>query len=97
MTLEELFAEQLRTARVQLGYTQEQVAEAVSVTARWYQVLEKEGTLPSKMVLLRLALFLSLDLEPLRGEVGLITPSPCPRGPWKVHQKKAEAANKEGP
>ncbi len=97
MTLEELFAQQLRAARVQSGYTQEQVAEAVSVTVRWYQRLEKKeiGKLPGKMTLLRLTLFLHLDLEPLRDKLGLLTPSPCPRGPRKVCKPKTEAAKKE--
>ena len=86
MALGKLFAEQLRTARVQLGYTQEQVAEAVSVTARWYQVLEECGRLPGGVVLVRLELFLQLDLEPLRGEAGLLTPGPCPRGPRQLRK-----------
>lgn len=77
LTLEDMFRKMLFTARTELGYTQEQVAEAVSITPRWYQMLEKQGKLPGALVLTRLQLFLHLELEPLRSLIGLREPGPA--------------------
>ncbi len=87
---EEAFHQMLLQARTAQGYTQEQVAEAVSITPRWYQVLEKEGRLPGTLILVRLQLFLHLDLEPLRDLIGLREPGPaCPKKKRKKSDKKA--------
>lgn len=75
--LKDGFSKMLLTARTRMDYTQEQVAEAVSITLRWYQILEKNGKLPSALVLMRLQLFFNLDLEPLRDFVGLQKPGPA--------------------
>ena len=61
-------------ARDEKGYTQSQVAEAVSISVRWYQRLERGESLPSAIVMLRLILFLELDVEKFREEVGIIVP-----------------------
>ncbi|MCI9084808.1 MAG: helix-turn-helix transcriptional regulator [Clostridia bacterium] len=59
-------------SRINLDYTQNQVAQAVSISVRWYQRIEKGEKLPSSIVLIRLVLFLHIDLEEYRGEVGLL-------------------------
>ena len=62
----------LLKARLELGYTQSEVAEAVSVSVRWYQRIESGAKLPGTVITLRLILFLNLNIEELREEVGLI-------------------------
>ena len=61
-------------SRINLGYTQKEVAEAISVTVRWYQRVEKGEKFPGGIALLRLLLFLNIDIEELREEVGLVVP-----------------------
>ena len=73
------FSGKLLEARLAQGYTQREVADAVSVTVRWYQRVEKGEKFPGSLVLLRLILFLHLDVEDFRGEVGLIDPIPTVR------------------
>lgn len=65
-------ADELFTARIKLGYTQDEVAEAVSISTRWYQKIESGKTLPGAKTLVRLVLFLDIDIERLREEAGLI-------------------------
>lgn len=74
MSLPDSFGRQCYLARKELGYTQEQVAEAVSVSTRWYQEIEKGAVLPGGEVTLRLLLALKLDPERFRPAVKLITP-----------------------
>lgn len=68
------FSTEVYHARDELGYTQRQVAEAVSISVRWYQRVEKGEMLPGSVVMLRLILFLHLDVERFREEVGLLVP-----------------------
>ena len=70
------FSGKVLEARLAQGYTQREVADAISVTVRWYQRVEKGEKLPGSMVLLRLILFLNLNVEDFREEVGLIDPIP---------------------
>lgn len=44
------------------------------VSVRWYQRIEKGERIPSSIVLLRLILFLDIDVESLREEVDLCVP-----------------------
>ncbi len=62
MSSQDVFCEQLRRARKELGYTQEQTAEAVSISPRWYQRIEGGMGRPSHLVILRL--FLLFNIEP---------------------------------
>ena len=67
-------------ARTALGYTQREVAEAVSVSVRWYQKVESGRGIPSGVTTIRIVLFLHLNLEDIREEAGLIEPvSSVPR------------------
>lgn len=74
MKMTSKFASELFKSRTELGYTQDEVAQAVSVSVRWYQKVESGRKLPGSKTLIRLVLFLHVDLEELREEAGLIVP-----------------------
>ncbi len=74
MTVQAKLAKQTKNARRHLQYSQYEVAEAISVSVRWYQKIEAGQKLPNAIVMLRLILFLKLDPEDFREEVGLIVP-----------------------
>ena len=74
MSLKSAFSTQILHARSERRLTQAQVAEAVCISVRWYQKIEKGIALPSSEILLRLILFLQLDVEVFREEVGLRVP-----------------------
>ncbi len=74
MPIQQTFSKALYHARNKQKLTQKQVADAVSVSVRWYQRIESGEKLPGTLVMLRLILLLGLDMEGLRGEVGLILP-----------------------
>ena len=74
MEMTSRFANSAFNARKSLGYTQNEVAEAVSVSVRWYQKVESGKKLPGSVTLIRLILFLHIDVEDLREEAGLIVP-----------------------
>lgn len=71
MPLKSAFAERIHDARKGFGYTQAQVAEAVSISTRWYQQIERGRFLPETTVMIRLLIVLELDPEEFREEVGL--------------------------
>ena len=68
------FASALLKARTDLGYTQSEVAEAVSVSIRWYQKIESGRRFPGSVTLVRRVLFLNIDLEELRDVADLVVP-----------------------
>ncbi len=74
MTVQTKLAKRVSEERTKLHYTQHEVAEAISVSVRWYQKIESGKKLPGTMVTMRLLLFLKIDLEEFREEVGLIVP-----------------------
>ena len=74
MKLKHKFARSLYCARTELNYTQDEVAEAVSITKRWYQKLESGVKLPGAVTMLRLILFFNLDIEDFREEAKLNVP-----------------------
>lgn len=63
MSLKSAFSTQILHARSERRLTQAQVAEAVCISVRWYQKIEKGIALPNSEILLRLILFLQLDVE----------------------------------
>lgn len=80
MKMASKFGSSMLRARTALGYTQREVAEAVSVSVRWYQKVESGRGIPSGITTIRIVLFLHLDLEDIREEAGLIEPvSSVPR------------------
>ena len=66
MTLTTKFAEVLYNARDKKKLTQSQVAEAVSISVRWYQKVEAGLRLPGTIPTLKLMLLLDIDIEELR-------------------------------
>ncbi len=79
MSLKYEFSKALLHAREDMGYTQSAVAEAVSVSVRWYQKVEAGHKLPGAVTMLRLILFLNIDVKLFRDEVGLVDPVPTAR------------------
>lgn len=74
MTFKFKFAAVIQNARTEQGYTQSEVAEASSISLRWYQRIEAGIKLPSLTVALRILLFLHIGIEEFREEVGLVVP-----------------------
>lgn len=74
MTLQQKFSKALRDAREQLELTPEQVAEAVSISVREYQLIESGQMLPGTIIAMRLLLFLEIDIEQLNEALGISKP-----------------------
>ena len=68
------FATLILDARLSKGLTQSEVAEATSISTRWYQRIESAEKMPGTITLLRIIFFLDINIEELRKEVGLIVP-----------------------
>lgn len=73
--LDRAFCALLKPGRLAKGYTQEQAAEAVSKTLRWYQMVEKGLQAPGREMVIRLEILFDLDVQSLREKAGLITPA----------------------
>lgn len=74
MPINSKFSTEVYHAREAHGFTQSQVAEAISVSVRWYQRVEKGEKMPGSLVMLRLLVLLEINAEQFREEVGLIVP-----------------------
>lgn len=74
MEISTKFAKEVFQARERENLKQKQVAEAVSISVRWYQRIESGERLPSTVVFLRLVLFLKIDIEKFRDDAGIIIP-----------------------
>lgn len=74
MKMKSKFASVALQARKELGYTQQEVAKAISVSVRWYQKVESGARLPSTLTAFRIVLFLHLDVEEFREGVALVVP-----------------------
>ena len=74
MQIVKKFAIRAVQSRKKLGYTQEDVAEAISVSVRWYQKIESGERLPGTITAIKIILFLHLDVEDFREEVTLFVP-----------------------
>ena len=79
MKIASKFASELLKARKKYGLTQSEVAEAVSISVRWYQKIESGRKMPSAILALRLVAYLELDVQNLRQELGLSETSTCAR------------------
>ena len=71
MKIASKFASELLKSRKKYGLTQSEVAEAVSISVRWYQKIESGRKMPSATLTLRLVAYLELDVQNLRQELGL--------------------------
>lgn len=74
MKLQMKISQSLLNSRNRLGYTQNEVADAVSISVRWYQKIESGKRLPGTRVFIRLAVLLEIDLKDYREVVGLSDP-----------------------
>ena len=61
-------------ARLELGYTQAEVAEAASISVRWYQSIETGHRLPGTITMLRIMAILNIETKEFRDELGIIIP-----------------------
>lgn len=62
------FSSCLYHKRIERGYTQDQVAEAVKISSRWYQKIEKGETLPGTIIFLRLIKLFDIDVDDFLSE-----------------------------
>lgn len=74
MNLNFKFATLILDARLNAGLTQSQVAECVSISTRWYQKIESGSIMPGSSTMIKLIIFLNIDVNKLRGEVELFEP-----------------------
>ena len=72
--MKEKFSSVVFHARRNLGFKQSEVAEAVSISIRWYQKIESGKCFPGSFTLIRIVLFLHIDMEEFREEAGLVVP-----------------------
>ncbi len=68
MTILCKFAREVRRARKQLGLTQEQVAETLSISSRWLQYIEAGKRKPGTVLTLNLIALLGIDGNNLQEE-----------------------------
>lgn len=73
MSLKNGFAKKVYYGRTEKKYTQDQLAEIVSVSTRWIQEIEG-GVIPGGLTTLKLIIALDLDVTDLREEVDLHVP-----------------------
>ena len=74
MVLLTKFAIAVLNARKLFGYPPGEVSEAVSISVRWYQKSESGERLPGSVTMIRIILFLFIDVEDLREEAELFVP-----------------------
>ena len=74
MSLKSIFSHEVYRARSELGLTQQEVADAISISVRWYQYIEKGASIPGSIVMLRLILFLNLDVNTFWDESEICVP-----------------------
>ena len=74
MKFRQTFGNSALEARKKPGLTQSQVAEAVSISVRWYQKIESGQRLPTFEVGMSIIIFLGIDPENFRDEVCLNVP-----------------------
>lgn len=72
MSIEFKFSSCIYRKRIEAGYTQAQVAEAIGVTTRSYQNYEKGSRLPKTIVFLSLVKLLDIDVSDLFDEVDVV-------------------------
>lgn len=71
MSFTNTLARELYYARTKAGYSLIQVANAVGISLRWYQYLEKGGHMPSAKVLLQLMILLGIEATDFREALGI--------------------------
>lgn len=71
MSLKLDFGHAVYQARSSFGWTQQEVAEAICISVRWFQKIEKGEYLPGATVMLRLIILLEIDTAQFNEKVGL--------------------------
>lgn len=66
MTTNLLFSGEVFKRRLQLGFTQAEMAEILNVTPRWYLELENGRKMPKTKLMLQMCRFLDIDMNPIR-------------------------------
>lgn len=74
MSFKMSFSKRVFDARSCLGYTQEQLAEAVSTSPRWIKKIEKGNGVPGGELMVSLLIFLEIDANEFRKDVNLSVP-----------------------
>ena len=69
MSLKFNFSNAIYHKRTEMKYTQETVAEAVKISVRWYQKIEKGARMPGTSVFLRLVKLFKIDVNNLLDDV----------------------------
>ena len=62
------FSRQIYYSRKDMGLTQEQAAEALNISVRWYQNIENGKHLPGVELALKIIAFFGIDGKALRDE-----------------------------
>ncbi len=70
-----VLSRELYRKRKALCWTQQDVADKVGISVRWYQQLEKGSHTPSALTMMRLVLVLDISVEVFRKPLGLQHPS----------------------
>ncbi len=65
MSINQQFAKLVYYSRIEKNYTQEELAEKVSISPRYVQKIEK-GAMPGGIIFLRLVRALDIDIENLK-------------------------------
>lgn len=74
MSLKNAFGREAYRARIGLGFTQEQVAEAIDKSTRSIQYIEKGAWLPRSETMLQLMVVLHMDPQAFEKEVTVHVP-----------------------
>ena len=75
MSIISKFSQQIYYSRKAMGLTQEQAAEALNISTRWFQDIENGKHLPSAVLTLKIVAFFGIDGKKLRKEEVLVTVS----------------------
>ncbi len=60
------FSTEVQRSRKELGLTQEQAAEALSISVRWFQYIESGERIPGPILILNIIALLGIDGRRLR-------------------------------
>lgn len=66
MTTNLIFSGEVFKRRLQLGFTQAEMAEILDVSPRWYLEIENGRKMPRTELMLQMCRFLGIDMNPIR-------------------------------
>ena len=89
------FSKILKQKRKERGWSHSDLAEAISVSVRWYQNIESGKVMPNGPVMIRLQILLGIDPNDFLDEAGINMEAPIFRGTyhssWKGEELYADA------